>query len=84
MGHACTCTAAYTTLCVNLLWDSVLLDPGVDLSQFLSLFLGEPGLERLKHPEFLPVLCQHLILFPGVDLICHHNMLGRVLDHAPQ
>lgn len=52
-------------LCVYLLRDSVLLDPGMDAIQFLSLLRGKPGLEGLKQPQLLPVLCQHLILVPG-------------------
>lgn len=52
-------------LCVDLLGDSVLLDPGMNFSQLLSLFLAEPRLEGLEHPEFLSVFCQHLILVPG-------------------
>lgn len=52
-------------LCVDLLWDSVLLDPGMNFGQLLSLFLAEPRLEGLEHPEFLSVFCQHLILVPG-------------------
>lgn len=59
------CVRADVYLCVDLLWDSILLDPGMNFSQLLSLFLGEPRLEGLKHPEFLPVFCQHLSLVPA-------------------
>lgn len=59
------CVIADPHLCVYLLWDSVLLDPGMDLSQLLLLLLAEPGLEGLKHSKLLPVFCQHLILVPG-------------------
>lgn len=59
------CVRADVHLCVDLLWDGVLLDPGMNFSQLLSLVLGEPRLEGLKHPEFLPVICQHLILVPA-------------------
>lgn len=52
---------------VDLLRDSVLLNPGMDLGQLLSLFLTEPRLEGLKHPKLLPVFCQHLILVPEGD-----------------
>lgn len=52
-------------LCVDFLWDRVLLDPGMNLSELLSLFLAEPGLKGLKHPKLLPVFSQHLILVPG-------------------
>lgn len=51
-------------LCVDLLWDSVLLDPGMDLSKLLSLLLAEPRLQGLKTSKLLPILCQHLILVP--------------------
>ena len=61
------CVTGDSHLCVDLLWDSVLWDPGMDLSQLLSLLLGEPGLEGLKHPQLLPVFWQHLILVPGRD-----------------
>lgn len=54
-------------LCVDLLRDSMLLDPGMDFSQLFSLFLAEPRLEGLKNPKLLPVFCQHLILVPGQE-----------------
>lgn len=59
----CACWCVH--LCVDLLWDGILLDPGMNFSQLLPLLLGEPGLEGLKHPELLPVFCQHLVLVPG-------------------
>lgn len=62
----------------------MLFDPWMDFSQLLSLLLAEPGLEGLKHSKLLPVLRQNLVLVPGVDLVCHHDTLGGVLDHAPQ
>lgn len=52
-------------LCVDLLWDGVLLDPRMNLGQLLPLLLGEPRLEGLQHPQLLPVLGQHLSLVPG-------------------
>lgn len=52
-------------LCVDLLWDGILLDPGMNFSQLLSLLLGEPGLEGLKHPQLLSVFSQNLVLVPG-------------------
>lgn len=57
-------------LCVYFLWDGVLLNPRMDLSQLLSLLLGEPGLEGLKHTELLSVFCQNLTLVPELTENC--------------
>lgn len=56
---------AHSHLSVDFLWDGVLLDPGVDQGQLLTLILVEPWLERLKQSQLLPVLSQYLILVPG-------------------
>lgn len=61
----CVCDIGDAHLCVYLLWDGVLLNPGMDLRQLLFLLLAEPGLEWLKHPKLLPVFCQHLSLVPA-------------------
>lgn len=39
-----------------------------------------------QHSTFFP-LCKRSgknVALPGVHLVCHHDMIGRLLDHAPQ
>lgn len=57
-------SGALCYLRVYFLWNGVLLNPRMDLSQLLSLLLCEPGLEGLKHSELLLVFCQHLTMVP--------------------
>lgn len=50
---------------VDLLWDALLLDPGVHLGQLLALRGGEPGLQGLHQQQLVAVLLQHLRLVPA-------------------